>query len=356
MKRFFLCALPLILILGGLLLVSSIFAQVPVPGPTPTPCPAVPPDPGWERTNSWNEYRCENSSCGGDALTRTLSQSCWEYYTRIYDPNTGCQTDWGGVESSGCNPVEYGQPSAANCSQYQQCNGSADWTRDTTNCECQGECYPAPTPNPLNAIPNPPFNIPNGGAYKLPINFAWDNLNSIIGPACQVAYYQVQIPGSGTVEPPPIIIPPPPPTRPPAPPPRPPSPPPATGWCSENTLRPYFGSINPNASRICYAESGGNPNAIASDRLGGYDVGLFQINTTAHPGFTVDYLRVPENNIREAVNISGGGTNWGAWSVAYTYTCLWNTYIPLLSIIRGCVPWHESQDPAPGVYNCQCIP
>ncbi|MBI2042491.1 MAG: transglycosylase SLT domain-containing protein [Candidatus Nealsonbacteria bacterium] len=333
---------------------SSIFAE----DPGPITCGEVPPDPGEDYTNTWNEYRCESNACGGDALTRSASQHFFTYYQRIYDVN-GCQIGWGGVEStSGDNPpIEYGSPSVyQQANQYQKCAGSTGWQRTAVSVQCQGECYPAPTPKPLNAIPKAPYNVPDGSAYKLPINFSWEDLNRVIAPSCQVAKYQFQIPGAGAIVPPPPIIPPPPPPGPPPPPPPPPSPPPPTGWCSVPTLRTYFGTNVSNASRICNTESGGNPNVIASDGLGGYDVGLFQINTTAHPGLTVDYLKVPENNIREAVNISNGGTNWGAWSVAYTYTCLWNTYIPLLGIIPGCVPWHQSQEPAPGIYNCQCRP
>jgi hypothetical protein len=69
------------------------------------------------------------------------------------------------------------------------------------------------------------------------------------------------------------------------------------------------------ASAIAFAESGGVPGALAvSSRE--FSVGLWQINTKAHP-YSVDDLKHPLFNARAAYQISKGGTDWRPWS-AYT--------------------------------------
>ncbi len=102
------------------------------------------------------------------------------------------------------------------------------------------------------------------------------------------------------------------------------------------------------ASIICNAESGGNPNALNDGCLSGksvdYSVGLFQINLLAHhcPEYfnysweppqceiTASELAVtqcasevlqPEVNIRKAWEISGAGSSWGAWATAKEKYC-----------------------------------
>jgi hypothetical protein len=102
------------------------------------------------------------------------------------------------------------------------------------------------------------------------------------------------------------------------------------------------------ASIICNAESGGDPNALNDGCLTGksvdYSVGLFQINLLAHhcPEYfsysweppqceiTSSELAVtqcasevlqPEVNLQEAWRISGAGSNWQAWSTAKEEYC-----------------------------------
>lgn len=138
--------------------------------------------------------------------------------------------------------------------------------------------------------------------------------------------------------------------------------------CSYQKLLPYFGNDvvrAKNASQICLAESGGNEinnNLSCLPENGGgtdYSIGLFQINLLWHcssdllekfstegysgPKFSArdvvqfagssptnpchvkdwDKLRAcqramenPANNVRKAASMSGGGTNWNAWSTA----------------------------------------
>ncbi|MBD3279498.1 MAG: hypothetical protein GF390_02175 [Candidatus Pacebacteria bacterium] len=103
-----------------------------------------------------------------------------------------------------------------------------------------------------------------------------------------------------------------------------------------------------NASIICNAESGGNANSINKGCTDGssvdYSVGLFQINLLAHScseyfnysweppscEILVDQSQVdkcsnnmanPENNIKEAMRISTGGTNWNPWATAQPAYC-----------------------------------
>ena len=104
------------------------------------------------------------------------------------------------------------------------------------------------------------------------------------------------------------------------------------------------------ASIICNAESGGNPNALNDGCISGktvdYSVGLFQINLLAHNcpeyfSFTWDppwcsinqpYTKIdvescaapllnPDENIKKAFQISGAGSNWWAWSTARPKHC-----------------------------------
>ncbi len=82
------------------------------------------------------------------------------------------------------------------------------------------------------------------------------------------------------------------------------------------------------AAAIAQAESGGNPAAIlntaypnlpgyrppSKGALPEYSVGLWQINTVAHPGYSVADLLTPLGNAKAAVAISGGGASFSAWS------------------------------------------
>ena len=69
------------------------------------------------------------------------------------------------------------------------------------------------------------------------------------------------------------------------------------------------------AAAIALAESGGVPNALARSSRE-YSVGLWQINTRAHPYYASD-MRDPRKNAAAAFAISKGGRDWSPWS-AYT--------------------------------------
>jgi len=104
------------------------------------------------------------------------------------------------------------------------------------------------------------------------------------------------------------------------------------------------------ASIICNAESGGNPEAANTGCLTGttvdYSIGLFQINLLAHncpeyftytwnpPSCSINSpftqndvdlcaepLFDPNTNIRKAFDISGAGSNWRPWATAREYSC-----------------------------------
>jgi hypothetical protein len=64
------------------------------------------------------------------------------------------------------------------------------------------------------------------------------------------------------------------------------------------------------AAQIATAESGGNPGAISPTD----DYGLWQINASNAPG---SEMLNPEANVREAIALSGNGSNWDPWT---TYT------------------------------------
>lgn len=63
---------------------------------------------------------------------------------------------------------------------------------------------------------------------------------------------------------------------------------------------------------IALAESGGVPNAMGD---GGVSIGLWQINTRAHPEYTVEDLRDPLKNARAALKIAHTPRGLKHWSV-----------------------------------------
>lgn len=68
----------------------------------------------------------------------------------------------------------------------------------------------------------------------------------------------------------------------------------------------------PMMAAIALAESGGHPGGPPSPTG---DIGLWQINQQAHPGAT--NLTDPLTNARQAVAISGNGTNVAAWCTSW---------------------------------------
>jgi len=69
------------------------------------------------------------------------------------------------------------------------------------------------------------------------------------------------------------------------------------------------------ATAITITESGGVPNALGDIRDDKpISIGLWQINTRAHPKYGRDHLLIPYNNALAAYEISKGGANWGPWS------------------------------------------
>lgn len=69
------------------------------------------------------------------------------------------------------------------------------------------------------------------------------------------------------------------------------------------------------AMAIAMAESGGVPNALGDFRDGKpLSIGLWQINTRAHPKYARDKLSNPEYNADAAWEISKGGFDWKPWS------------------------------------------
>jgi hypothetical protein len=70
-----------------------------------------------------------------------------------------------------------------------------------------------------------------------------------------------------------------------------------TSGMSEQELRQYWG-----------------PNVAAGKQLAPeISVGLFQINTLAHPNYTASAMKDPVMNADAAFAISSGGTSWQAW-------------------------------------------
>lgn len=76
------------------------------------------------------------------------------------------------------------------------------------------------------------------------------------------------------------------------------------------------GFVDPKvAAAIALAESGGVPNALGDLRDGKFlSVGLWQINTRAHPKYVRAKLTSPEYNADAAWELSEGGRDWSHWS------------------------------------------
>ena len=72
----------------------------------------------------------------------------------------------------------------------------------------------------------------------------------------------------------------------------------------------------PTAVAVALAESSGRTDAVLSTSRE-HSVGLWQINTKAHPQYSASALRDPAYNARAMAAISAGGTNWKPWA---TYT------------------------------------
>lgn len=105
-------------------------------------------------------------------------------------------------------------------------------------------------------------------------------------------------------------------------------------YCTTDLLKFFFGSHADDASRICNRESGGINDWVSHTG----DVGLFQINIEAHGG-TVEQWSNPIENIKKAVELSNGGTDWHSWSAAYDYVCLDDKKSSACSFYSGRPPW-----------------
>lgn len=79
----------------------------------------------------------------------------------------------------------------------------------------------------------------------------------------------------------------------------------------EQEIRRVYGASAQIAIAVFKAESGLRSNACSSTN----DWGIGQVNRTAHPQYSVEYLMNYQNNIQATWAISRGGTNWNPWSV-----------------------------------------
>jgi hypothetical protein len=87
-------------------------------------------------------------------------------------------------------------------------------------------------------------------------------------------------------------------------------------WTKEqitNRIIEVFGENYENALKIAQCESGIRDNAIGDKNLNPSSYGVFQIRAFINRG-TPEQLLDPEYNIQFAYRMSGGGTNFGAWT------------------------------------------
>lgn len=79
-------------------------------------------------------------------------------------------------------------------------------------------------------------------------------------------------------------------------------------------VRRVFGASSTIALAVFKAESGLRSNACSSTN----DWGVCQVNRTAHPQYSVEFLMNYQNNIQACWAISRGGTSWTPWTVYKT--------------------------------------
>jgi hypothetical protein len=91
---------------------------------------------------------------------------------------------------------------------------------------------------------------------------------------------------------------------------------PTQKWSKEqisNRIIEVFGENSESALKIAQCESGVRDNAIGDRSLNPSSYGIFQIRAFSSRG-TPEQLLDAEYNIQYAYRMSGGGTNWSAWT------------------------------------------
>jgi hypothetical protein len=101
----------------------------------------------------------------------------------------------------------------------------------------------------------------------------------------------------------------------------------------------FRGQALQTAVAVSMAENtSGNPTTInhgytlANGNQSENSVGLTQINTLAHPQYSVSWLQNPVNNFTAAYSVSRGGTNFGPWT-----SFAKGLYVPFLSTAKFAV-------------------
>ena len=138
-------------------------------------------EPDDDKTDSWNEYRCQEQGCGNQYIEKRKG---YQDYTRSVSCLGGGEWEKGTWKKDG-SPY-YDTPSTIEqCDlDWQLCSGSNEWSKSTRSCDCAGTCLETPenpryynNPDyPIN--PYEPEESEDSNNIFLPVKLDWDNVKA----------------------------------------------------------------------------------------------------------------------------------------------------------------------------------
>ena len=146
-------------------------------------------EPDDDKTNSWDEYRCQEEGCGNQYIEE---RRAYQDYTRSVSCLGGGKWKKGTWKKDG-SPY-YDTPSTIEqCDlDWQLCSGSNEWSKSTRSCDCAGTCletpenpryynnpnYPTPPPESYEAEKYEPEESEDSNNIFLPVKLDWDNVKA----------------------------------------------------------------------------------------------------------------------------------------------------------------------------------
>ena len=143
-------------------------------------------EPDDDKTNDWNEYRCQGTGCSNQYIEHKKG---YQDYTRSVTCSGKGKWKKGTWKKDG-SPY-YDTPSTIeNCDlDWQSCSGNTEWSRTSRSCDCAGTCletpqnpryynnpnYPTPPPESYEAEKYEPEESEDSNNIFLPVKLDWDN-------------------------------------------------------------------------------------------------------------------------------------------------------------------------------------